>query len=121
MFKISVNDMQLSHQEIEEQIIKHKQVIVEVENVMKSMRDVEGINEIKGRLRYQIKGLEEQQLKYRKLLNTIEIVTMYYNECEKRNVEAIEVGSAWKLKVAFKQNDFTDIANQLGEIKLGGL
>lgn len=121
MFRISINDMQLYHQEIEEQIVKHKQVIVEAENIMKSMREVEGISELKVRLNAQIKGLEQQHIKYRNLLNTIEIVTMYYNECENRNIDTIQLGSKWKLDVAFKSNDFTNIANQLSEIKLGGL
>ena len=41
MFKISINDMQLYHQEIEEQIIKHRQIIVEVENIRRNMREIQ--------------------------------------------------------------------------------
>ena len=46
---------------------------------------------------------------------------MYYNECEKRNIDRIELGKRWELNIDFKQNDFTSIVKELGEIKLGGL
>ena len=121
MFKISINDMQLYHQEIEEQIIKHRQIIVEVENIRRNMREIQELSELKERLRYKIKDLEKQQDRYSKILKTLEAVIVYYNECEKRNIDRIELGKRWELNIDFKQNDFTSIVKELGEIKLGGL
>ncbi len=121
MFQVSIQDMHCSHQDIEEQAIKHRQIIIDIENITRSMKGVEGLKELKERLGHNIKKLEEQQARYGSILNTLEVVTMYYSECEKRNVHNIELGKSWKLEISFKQNDFTNIAVQLSEIKLGGV
>ena len=121
MFQISIQEMHCCHQDIEEQIVRHRQIIIDTENIMKSIKNVEGINELKEKLRYNIKKLEEQQVKYRNVLKTLEVVTMYYNECEKRSIENIELGKTWNLDIILKQNDFSNIATQLKGIKLGGV
>lgn len=113
MFDIVITSLQQAYSDIERQIIKHNDMKVRMKNVQKNLDELFGIDDLKESLREQITKLETQEQDYIHMLQALNLILSYYQECEKRIISNCELGNQWAFKVSLQNNDFTGIAKEL--------
>lgn len=118
MFQIVINNIQQSYLEIEKQISKRNELILETREILKNLRKFSQLDEIVFQMELKITQLEAQQKQFIQLLQALNVVIGYYEACEKRIISNSELGNRWTFNVTLSKNDFSGIVNQLQSIKL---
>ena len=118
MFQIVINNIQQSYLEIEKQISKRSELILETKEILKNLRRFSEVDDITFQMELQITQLEAQQKQFIQLLQALNVVIGYYETCEKRIISNSELGNRWTFNVTLNRNDFIEIVNQLQSIKL---
>lgn len=118
MFQIVVSGIQQSYQEIEQQISKRNVWITQIKEIEKKLSNFSNMEDLIDCLNKQLRQLEIEQQQYIQLLQALNLVLTYYEECEKRIISKSELGNHWAFQVAIKNNDFSHIANELKSIQL---
>lgn len=118
MFRIIAGGIQQSYSEIEKQIARRQALITEVGEVVKNLNSFSGMEEVTEILKQKIRVLETEQRTFIQMLQALNLVLTYHEECERRIVSNCELGDRWSFKVSFKKNDFSSIADELKNITL---
>lgn len=118
MFQILAGGIQQAYEELSSQISKRQILINQVSDVVRNLETVSGMEDITRELGKQIAILEMEQRSYIQMMQALNLVITYYEECEKRIISKSELGTKWSFKVTFKSNDFSSIAKELKDIKL---
>lgn len=117
VFHIVVNQLEQCYYAAEDERDRRWSLMIETQHVLRAINELTDMDDIKAALSKQITRLETEHKQYSELLQALELVLAYYNTCEKRIVAQGEIGSSWTFKVTFKENDFTNLFDDMKEMQ----